>query len=54
MRTITEQVEYTPPQVTDLGDHASFIQTTTLGVISDGVPLTLPGGFMIVGTISPR
>jgi len=53
MRTITEQVEYTPPQVTDLGDHASFIQATTRGFVSDGVPLTLPGGDMVVGTISP-
>jgi hypothetical protein len=53
MRTTTEQPEYNPPQVTDLGDHASFIQATTSGIVSDGVPLTLPGGFMIVGTISP-
>jgi hypothetical protein len=53
MRTITEQVEYTPPQVTDLGDHASFIQATTLGVVTDGIPLTLPMGAMVIGTISP-
>lgn len=53
MRTITGQVEYTPPQVTDLGDHASFIQATTLGRIADGVVLTIPGLGTVIGTISP-
>lgn len=53
MRTSSDPVAYTPPQVTDLGNHASFVQATQLSVISDGVILDLGGGMMVIGTISP-
>lgn len=53
MRTSNDQISYIPPQVTDLGNHASFVQATQLSILSDGVILDLGGGMMVIGTVSP-